>query len=691
MDHFDFAFVGGGLSGLSRAERLLDQLQDCQRIILIDPKSDSLKSKTFAFWVKKADPPHHFSQLVSHRWNSLKITGSDGAVIKGCLGDYCYESISGENIFEYLSNKLNRDSRVFRLNTGVQSIDDSRKDLKGQSRALIKLESGHEITASHAFVSPLKQSPSLLQSFTGFEILTTTDCFDPETIDLMDFRVPQDGQVRFVYILPFSARHALVEFTIFSSKILSSDIRESILTNYIQNKLKIESFSILKKETGIIPMNRDPEPLFVPSFKGSSSEVIGGAAGMIKPSTGYSFKRNLDAQSAGVHSKYFDLRFRLYDALMLELMHTHGGQFSSIFFRLFKNNSVSSIFEFLDEKSSLFKEAKIFSTLPKLPFILKLIRLYPFFFAVVSTLLLKLTLGGLSVWIIPLLGLLTLGIGHGSLDHLIGPEDDARFFFLAKYLGIMFLFFLLWHFLPDFALIFFILQSANHFGESYWVGALRRSSRDHRVSVLVWIWGLFAATFGVLFHWSDSLPIIQMIVGNRPMLALLPLGLMRGLSIFLFFIAATASWILDKYQLKATGRLGQGLPATLLLGLSSLSLPLLPGFFCFFAFWHAVDSSREQRSVTGWSVLQYTKKALPFTLVTHVAIILLVLLFARTTEMNVLWKIVFIAIGALTAAHSPVMTRFLLKVPKHHKKWGGQHRKSPSSNPYDSPKPSLFG
>ncbi|MCX6106930.1 MAG: beta-carotene 15,15'-dioxygenase, Brp/Blh family [Proteobacteria bacterium] len=678
MDHFDFAFVGGGLSGLLRADRLLDQLKECQRIAIIDPQCDSLKSKTFAFWTKKSDPPHYLSKLVSHRWNYLKITGSDGAIIKESLGDYCYESISGERIFEYLSSKLNGDSRVFRLNTAVQAINDSAEEAKDQSRALIKLESGQEISASHAFISPLKQSPSLLQSFTGFEILTNTDYFDPDTVDLMDFRVPQDDQVRFVYVLPFSARHALVEFTIFSSEIPSCETRESILIDYIKNKLKIESFSILKKETGVIPMNGDPEPLFVPSFNSANSTVIGGAAGMIKPSTGYSFKRNLDAQEKNVNSKYFDLRFRFYDSLMLDLMRTHGGQLSDIFFRLFKNNSVGSIFEFLDEKSSVSKEARIFASLPKLPFILKVISLNPFFFAVVSTFLLNLTIGGLSVWIIPILGLLTVGIGHGALDHLIDPAAEDRPFFLVKYLGAMVLFFLLWHVLPDFALAFFVFQSANHFGESYWVRTLRRSSRDKRVSVLVWLWGLFAATFGVLFHWTDSLPIIQMIVGNRPMLVSLPIGMMRGLSIFLFFVAATASWILDNYHRKATGRLGQGLPATLLLGLSSMSLPLLPGFFCFFAFWHAIDSSREQCLGNGWSLIEYTKKSLPFTLVAHAGIALFILIFANATDFNVLWKIVFIAIGALTAAHSPVMTRFLFQGPKRKMPWEKQRRNGPN-------------
>ena len=166
---------------------------------------------------------------------------------------------------------------------------------------------------------------------------------------------------------------------------------------------------------------------------------------------------------------------------------------------------------------------------------------------------------------------------------------------------------------------------------------------------------------------------------------------MVRLIIFLFFIAATASWILDNYQLKATGRLGHGLPATILLGLSSVFLPLLPGFFCFFAFWHAVDSSREQRLLTGWTVGNYIKKAFPFTLVTHAVIILSILLFANTTDVNVLWKIVFIAIGALTAAHSPVMTRLFFQEPKGQKKWERQHRKSPRSNPYDSPRPSVLG
>ena len=75
---------------------------------------------------------------------------------------------------------------------------------------------------------------------------------------------------------------------------------------------------------------------------------------------------------------------------------------------------------------------------------------------------------------------------------------------------------------------------------------------------------------------------------------------------------------------------------------------------------------------------EYTKKSLPFTLVAHAGIALFILIFANATDFNGLWKIVFIAIGALTAAHSPVMTRFLFQVDKRKRTSVKTRRHGPS-------------
>ena len=498
----------------------------------------------------------------------------------------------------------------------------------------------------------------MLQYFFGFEIQTNFDHFDCEMVDLMDFSIPQEGEVRFVYVLPFSKRHALVEFTVFSEKKLADQDCEAILRKYISEKLKISDFSILKTESGVIPMIEDSESLFSPSFGCSLIEVIGSAAGMIKPSTGYSFQRNLEGLNHGKLG-YADFRFRIYDSLLLDLIRKKGGIVSNIFCTLFKSNSSSRVFPFLDEKSRISDELRIFFSLPWIPFLSRLLALYPFFFAVLTTLIFQLTVGGLAVWIVPILGLATSGIGHGSLDHLIDSSSNNRFAFYIRYFGWTALFLAAWYFVPAVALGFFIFQSADHFGESYWIRSIRNSRNDFRVRSLAWIWGLFAAVFGVLFHWGDSLPIMRLIVGRETLFDGLALGASRGLAFLLFAMATGVAFILDRYDQRATARAVNGLPATLLLGFSSMALPLLPGFFCFFAFWHGWDSVKAQKLTMGWSSAQYIRRALPFTLISLAGILALVFMYSHLTESDQVWKILFVMIGALTAAHAPVMKKFL--------------------------------
>jgi lycopene beta-cyclase len=66
----------------------------------------------------------------------------------------------------------------------------------------------------------LKKYPLLNQSFIGWTIETEEDVFDEKTMTLMDFNRNQKDETRFIYVLPFSSRKALVEYTLFSEKII---------------------------------------------------------------------------------------------------------------------------------------------------------------------------------------------------------------------------------------------------------------------------------------------------------------------------------------------------------------------------------------------------------------------------------------------------------------------------------------
>jgi hypothetical protein len=130
-----------------------------------------------------------------------------------------------------------------------------------------------------------------------------------------------------------------------------------------------------------------------------------------------------------------------------------------------------------------------------------------------------------------------------------------------------------------------------------------------------------------------------------------------------FVAGLFAAGILDRYERKALGRSVIGLPATLVLAASMLALPLLPGFFCFFAFWHGWDSILTQRAANGWTARQYVSKSFRYTLASILGIGVIAWIYARSGDQNQLWEIVFLGVGALTASHAPAMKRFLKRKP----------------------------
>jgi lycopene beta-cyclase len=660
LGHFDCAIIGGGLSGLLHADALTDVLDPNLRVAIIDPSPDGLKGKTFCSWRKSTDAPHRYSGLVSNRWRNFRFTSSQGLVTTDSFGDYCYERISGERLHQHIHDKISDDPRFLQLRTAIRGVSEPHLDPAGKSCALLELQTGHCLTASRVLSSPARAPAPILQYFVGVEIQTAEECFEEGTVDLMDFRLPQEGDARFVYILPFSSRSALIEFTVFSGTRMPDAECESILMGYIASVLKIRSFTLSNKEFGTIPMSVEMEPVFPPAFPRSVVEVIGGAAGRVKASTGYSFQRNLEERSSSSAHSFSRSRFRVYDSLLLGVIRSDGGAVSEVFHRLFGKNPPAAVFSFLDEKSRFGDEIRIFASLPWRPFLLQLVAQYPFMIAVAATSILQATLGPAAGWLVPGLGLATSGIGHGSLDHLMDLERKPGAPFYARYLGRMVVFLVAWFFFPIIALVFFVLQSADHFGESNWVRSLRYSRNDHVVRALAWVWGLFAAMFGVLFHWQESLPLIQAIVGSESQLGSISIGSARALAAVLFLSAAASALVLDRYEQRVTRQSTQGFPATLVLAASLMALPLLEGFLCFFAFWHGWDTMRMQRMQKGWTSSEYWRKALPFTAVSTVATLLVWLAFADSSEAHLKWKILFIALGALTAAHAPVMKRLLL-------------------------------
>jgi lycopene beta-cyclase len=220
----------------------------------------------------------------------------------------------------------------------------------------------------------------LIQHFLGWEIETEKSAFDPRTPTLFDFRTPQQGTMRFFYILPFSERRALVEYTVFSDALLPKATYRHALCSFLERQLGLSEYRILEEEHDLIPMSDHPYP----RRAGPRVLNIGTRGGRVKPSSGYAFRRIQEdaaaiTRSLATRGHPFDLpkppaRYRTFDAMLLQILHRHGELGEPVFMRLFRRNPIDRVFRFLDEEDNLWQNLKLMATVPPGPFIRAWIR-----------------------------------------------------------------------------------------------------------------------------------------------------------------------------------------------------------------------------------------------------------------------------------------------------------------------------
>lgn len=373
MQTYDFIIAGGGAAGLSLAYHLAKSPLGESRILIIDKDSKTQNDRTWCYWSRE---PTLFDRLSFRTWDRLGFV-SDDLSLAIPLGDYRYRMIRGIDFYHFTREELNRCPNITFLQGEVERIED------GQDLAAVSVD-GERFSGSWVFDSlfrseefnPKPESYHYLkQHFKGWEIQTPVDAFDPGLPILFDFRTPQEGRMRFIYILPFSPREALVEYTLFSADLLKPEAYQAGLRDYIARVMKLPDYRILSEENGIILMTDQPFPR-----KGGQRILFTGTrGGRVKPSTGYAFLR-IQQDSAAIvrslqqHGHPFEIpqtpgRYRLFDSIMLQLMYRRGGDLKGIFTELFQHNPIERIFGFLDETGSALDNARLMLSLPVIPFI----------------------------------------------------------------------------------------------------------------------------------------------------------------------------------------------------------------------------------------------------------------------------------------------------------------------------------
>jgi lycopene beta-cyclase len=378
--NFDIAVVGGGCSGFQLLHQLSLQPDWAQKNVALF-SDNAPQQRSWCFWSKEAHPLQH---LVQKSWSKIIFKGRDFSKTEN-IAPYQYHYISGDAFFDYFQKDfLTENKNITPINHTVTSIQK-----KGGGYHIQNNVAHWEAENVFSSLQPKSERVSsrysrdksvfwLKQHFKGWFIKTEKPVFDETTVTLMDFSIPQHNDTRFVYILPFSPNEALVEMTVFSPDIYPDAVYDDALNVYMQQHFPT-AFTIENTEKGSIPMTNTPF-----SRLGNEGEVLlGTAAGMVKATTGYAFKRigrdserlaeDLKAQNT-LRWSTTKGRFRFYDRLLLGILSEEPLLGSVIFETLFKRVDMKTVLRFLDEETSLWEEIRIFSKLPCMPFLKQIYR-----------------------------------------------------------------------------------------------------------------------------------------------------------------------------------------------------------------------------------------------------------------------------------------------------------------------------
>lgn len=365
--HYDYIVSGGGAAGLSWVYRLLHSSLKDRRVLILEPDAKDKNDRTWCFWECRPGP---FEHIVQHHWQRLWFHQGNFSKLLD-LGDYTYKVIRSANFYQEVKSKIAAFPNVEWLHTPVDM-------LRNIEAGVAVTAGGQQFSADWCINSvyrgapPDKQKVNYLdQHFRGWFVRTENDTFDEGQATMMDFRTPQQGEFRFLYVLPFSTREALIEVAVFSNQHLDAEGYDKILARYMQEHLpQTRGYEVTETEQGNIPMT----DFDFPRQEGRIVH-IGMAGGDTRASTGYTFwniQQRVDriVRQLEQHGSVTDdepwarRRSRYYDTLMLRVLHQQLHPGDELFRQLFERNPTPRLLAFLNAETTLPQEFALMSTTP---------------------------------------------------------------------------------------------------------------------------------------------------------------------------------------------------------------------------------------------------------------------------------------------------------------------------------------
>jgi lycopene beta-cyclase len=361
MSRYDYIIAGCGAAGLQLAFAMSeDEFFRDKRILLLDADEKKSNDRTWCWWEKGSGRWDH---LITKSWKSADFMSSTFEKTID-LGEYNYKMLRSSDFYAYVKNKLSvLPMFEWRMETVLEILE------RNDHAEVVTPQGRYQASSVFNSIIDLKSEanqsthPWIHQHFVGWFIRTEKPVFDDSRFTMMDFRIEQKGNTRFMYMLPTSSREALFEYTLFSADLLSQEEYEQGIRDYLQ-QAGIMSYEIVEKEAGVIPMTTHP------FHRKNTRHVlhIGSAGGWTKASTGYTF------YLSGLHARlvcaflregkpltsfHSRSRFGFYDAVVLDMLERRNDVGAEFFTAVYRRNPIDRVLRFLNEESTLADEIKV--------------------------------------------------------------------------------------------------------------------------------------------------------------------------------------------------------------------------------------------------------------------------------------------------------------------------------------------
>ena len=286
---------------------------------------------------------------------------------------------------------------------------------------------------------------------------------------------------------------------------------------------------------------------------------------------------------------------------------------------------------------------------------------------VISILVFKFNISNIST-ILCLLLILTIGVSHGSLDHIKGKKLLQLFnikkiylFFLMYVfisLGVIFI----WILFPSATLILFLIVASYHFGKEDTEFLI--VDKSYLIEILYFLKGFLIILSPLYFHFQETVEIFRLLLIDNEFFyscldfieknKVIQIGILISTlsSIFLFF---------NKFEIKKFSIFFDYFSILIL----NYYLSPVVAFTIYFCFLHSIRHSislavdlDSDDIFNGFKI--FVKKALPLTILTAVFFLISLYLLSNVDNLDSsILKVIFIGLASLTFPH--ILLEYLLE------------------------------